>query len=112
VTSDREPPRFVHEPVKEWDPGKPLEVNAKVSDESGIDRVLIYYRPTRQAMQYLVETMTQTGSGTYSATIPGEVFTKEFDLIYFFEAVDRFGNGIFYPDQDKEDPHIVVKIRR
>jgi hypothetical protein len=112
VTSDREPPRFVHDRVKEWDPGKPLEVKVKVSDESGIDRVLLYYRPTRQTMQFLVETMTQTEGGYYSAKIPGEIFTTEFDLIYFFEAVDKFGNGIFYPDQDKEDPLIVVKIRR
>lgn len=112
VTSDRKPPRFSHDPVLEWDPGKPLEIRARVSDESGIDRVLLYYRPTRQAMQYLVETMAEMERGTYAAEIPGEIITTEFDLIYFFEAVDKKGNGIFYPDQDTKDPHLVVKIRR
>jgi hypothetical protein len=112
VTSDREPPRFEHDPVEEWDPGKPLEIKTKISDVSGIERVRLYYRPTRQAMQYLVETMTETANGMYSAQIPGEVITTEFDLIYFFEAVDKCGNGIFFPDQEKEDPHIVVKVKR
>ncbi len=112
VTSDRTPPVFVHDPVLEWDPGKPMDVKVKVSDKSGIDKVLLYYRPTRQTMQYLVTTMRQAENGYYSATIPGEIFTTDFDLIYFFEAVDKFGNGIFYPDRDKKDPHVVVKIRR
>jgi len=112
VTSDRSPPDVVHDPVREWDPGKPLEIKAKISDQSLIERVLLYYRPTRQAMEYSVATMEPKGEALYSTTIPGEAFTTEFDLIYYFEAIDVYGNGIFYPDQEKEDPHIVIKIRR
>ncbi len=112
VTSDRTPPDVVHDPVQEWDPGKPLEIKAEISDQSLIERALLYYRPTRQAMEYSVVTMNPMGEGLYSATIPGEVFTTEFDLIYYFEAIDEYGNGIFYPNPDKEDPHLVIKIRR
>jgi len=112
VTSDRTPPDVVHDPVQEWDPGKPLEIKAEISDQSLIERVLLYYRPTRQAMEYSKLTMNLAGNDLYTATIPGEAFTTEFDLIYYFEAIDEYGNGIFHPDPDKEDPHIVVKIRR
>lgn len=112
ITSDRTPPLVEHSPTLIWDPGKPMIVNAKVSDQSRVDRVLLHYRPTRQTMEYSVEMMEQVGDGLFRASIPGEAFTTEFDLMYFFEAIDEFGNGIFYPDQRKKDPFFVVKIRR
>lgn len=112
VTSDWTAPVVTHEPVPEWDPGKPLKIEAIVTDDSDVERVLLYYRPTRQAMEYLVKAMDPAGENLYSATIPGEIFTTEFDIIYFFEAVDEFGNGVFHPNQEKEDPHIVIKVRR
>jgi hypothetical protein len=87
-------------------------VTAKVTDASRIERVLLYYRPTRQTMEYSILEMDPGKGNLYSAVIPGEALTTEFDLIYFFEVVDEFGNGAFYPDPDKEDPNIVVKIRR
>jgi hypothetical protein len=112
VTADRTPPLVVHDPVRIGDPGKGISIIARVSDESRVEKVLLYYRPTRQTMEYSVLEMRPSGEGTYTAIIPGEALTTQFDLIYFFEAVDEFGNGTFYPDPDTEDPHIVVKVRR
>ena len=112
VAADWKGRLVTHDPVVEWDPGNPLKIEAEVTDASKVDRVLLYYRPTRQAMEYSVVAMEPAGENRYAAAIPGEAFTTEFDLIYFFEVVDTYGNGVFYPDQEKEDPHIVVKVRR
>jgi hypothetical protein len=112
VTTDRNPPVFRHTPILAADPGKSLQISAHISDESRVDKVLLYYRPTRQTMEYSVLEMEGTGGNSYKAVIPGEVLTTQFDLIYFFEAIDEFGNGTFYPDPDMENPHIVVKVRR
>jgi len=112
VTKDNTPPVVSHDPVGEWEPGKPLELSAEVSDASGVSRVLLYYRPTRQTQEYSVVAMKHEGGKTYRATIPGEAFTTEFDLMYYLEAVDGAGNGIFFPDPDVEDPHIVIRIKR
>jgi hypothetical protein len=112
VTADRNPPVIRHDPVLVGDPGKSIHITAGVSDESRVEKVLLYYRPTRQTMEYSVLQMKPTGEDSYTAVIPGEALTTQFDLIYFFEAIDEFGNGTFYPNPDMEDPHIVVKVRR
>jgi len=112
VSADRTPPQFDHEPIPEWEPGKPLPIKVKVADSSGIKRVTLYYRQTRQAMQYSVVNMSADGAGNFSAVVPGFMLTKEFDFMYYFEAIDKAGNGIFYPNPDTEDPHLIVKIKR
>jgi hypothetical protein len=112
VTKDNQPPQILHQPITRGTPGTPLKITAEIKDESPLGKVVLYYRPTRQAMQYSVITMYPEGKNKYTAEIPGETLTREFDLIYFIEAVDIYGNGLFFPDPDREDPHIVVKIKR
>lgn len=112
VSSDQAAPQFAHKPVTEWEPGKDLPIKVKVADPSGIKRVTLYYRQTRQALQYSVVNMSGDGAGNFSAVVPGYMLTKEFDFMYYFEAIDKVGNGIFYPDPDIEDPHLIVKIKR
>ncbi len=112
ITNDLTPPVTTHAHEKEWNPGEPLQIKATVIDDSSIAKVLLYYRPTRQAMEYSITTMYPEGNNVYSATIPGKAITKEFDLMYYIEALDEFGNGIFYPDPDVTDPHIIIKVRR
>ncbi len=111
VSQDRTPPTVDHAPVRECDAGVPLEIQARVSDESALAKVLLYYRPTRQTMEYSVVVMTLKG-GQYSAAIPGAAITKEYDMMYYIEAVDGHGNGLFFPNPDIEQPYIVVKVRR
>ena len=112
VTDDQAPPAVKHIPDLECDPGKFLRITAEVTDESGVNEVILYYRPTRQAMEYSKVTMIPKGNSLYEATIPGEIITKEFDLMYYIEAVDIYGNGIYFPDWNTTDPHIAVKVRR
>lgn len=112
VNADLDPPEISHKHIEACDPGETLQVDATIKDASAIAKVFLYYRPTRQAQEYTKVIMYPVGNDLFTGTIAGESITTEFDLIYFIEAVDEFGNGIFYPDPDREDPQIVVKVRR
>lgn len=111
VSTDRTPPAVTHVPPQSANPGEALEIKAKVTDSSSIAALRLYYRPTRQNMEYSVLTMTPKG-GEYSATIPGNAITKEFDIMYYLEAVDEHGNGVFFPNPDTDQPYIMVKVLR
>ena len=111
VSTDREAPSVTHSPVATHAPGRPLEVRAQATDESAVSKVLLYYRQTRQTMEYTVLTMDRTPDG-YAATIPGSAITKDFDLMYYFEAFDEHGNARLYPDPEKGPPYFVVKVER
>lgn len=112
VTDDRKPPSVRHIPAKECRAGESLTVRAEIEDESGVKEAILHYRPTRQAMEYSKATLVPQGRSVYEAIIPGGIITTEFDLMYYIEAVDRFGNGTFFPDWDAGDPHIIVGVRR
>ena len=112
VTDDETPPVISHLQEQEWDPGKDLPIEVTITDDSGVKEAILYYRPTRQAIEYSKITLVSMGDGLYTAVIPGEVITTEFDLMYYIEAVDRIGNGVYFPDPEKSDPHIIVKVKR
>lgn len=111
VTDDGSAPSVEHTPVDHHAPGQPLEIRARVTDQSGVDRVLLRHRPTRQTMEYATVVMQRRGSD-YVATIPGQAIDAAFDLLYYFEAIDTHGNGRFHPNPDVTQPYVVVKIRR
>ncbi len=111
ATNDRTPPVVTHTPIGECNPGEPLHIRAKITDDSPIEKVLLYYRPTRQTMEYSTATM-YLKDDEYQAIIPGGAISKEFDLMYYIEAVDTYGNGIFHPNPDFEPPYVVVRVRR
>ena len=111
VSDDDTAPSVEHEAVSEHPAGQPLAIEVKVTDESEVSQVLLYYRPTRQTMEYSVVRMDRRGD-KYSATIPGGVITDEFDIMYYFEAFDQHGNACLFPDPDKTQPYFVVKVKR
>ena len=111
ITEDQAAPIVTHSAVTEHSPGEPLEIKVKVTDNSALSKVLLYYRPTRQTMEYSILMMTKRGD-EYTATIPGRAITKEFDLMYYFEAFDEHGNACLYPDPDVTQPYLVVKVKR
>ncbi len=96
VSEDRDPPRIEHRPVARMEIGKPVPILAKVSDPSGIAAVRLFYRrlPTDQDFEWV--DMRAAGDA-YAAEIPAE-FATEQCAAYFLEAVDRAGNGAFFPD--------------
>jgi hypothetical protein len=111
VTDDNTAPVVAHSAIAEHNPDQPLEITAKVTDDSAVSKVLLYYRPTRQTMEYSTISMDRRDDG-YIAIIPGRAITQDFDLMYYFEAFDNHGNACLSPDPDKEQPYVVVKVIR
>jgi hypothetical protein len=98
VTADKEPPAILHSPIAAADPGKPLTIRARVSDPSGVDRVVLRYRGLSRAQEYATIPMLRSSNGSYAAEIPPLAIDLRWDLMYFIEAYDKVGNGKIYPD--------------
>jgi len=57
--------------------------------------------------------MLPTGQeGHYGAEVPVDHIVPKWDFMYFFEVMDKKGNGKIYPDLEKETPYIVVGLER
>ncbi len=112
ITNDNLPPTVKHTVVAEpVQPGQPLKIVAEVKDNATVQKVVLYYRPTRATMDFSPVIM-QKVDGQYVATIPGKFITSEYDLMYYFEALDAHGNGCIYPNAEVETPYFVVGVER
>jgi hypothetical protein len=111
VTDDATPPAVTHTPPAELVPGRNAEIKANVTDASGVDKVILYYRPLRQTMEYSTIEMDKRGTES-SAVIPGQAITPDFDFMYYFEAFDIHGNAVLHPNPDLTQPYYIVKVRR
>ena len=50
--------------------------------------------------------------GGYDEKFDGRGTYDDWDFWYFFEVMDKKGNGKIYPDLEKETPYIVVRLER
>jgi hypothetical protein len=109
---DRSPPQVTHERPRSVRPGQPILLTARVVDPSGVQTVRIRYRAVRQFDDYATLEMKPDGNGGYSATVPGEAILREWDFMYFLEALDTRGNGCNWPDLAREAPYVIVPVER
>jgi len=84
-----------------------------VRDAGGVRWVRLLYRSVTQFQDYKMLQMAQTNrEGEYKAVVPGEDVEAKWDFMYLIEVMDNNGNGMIYPDMEKETPYIVVKLDR
>ncbi len=113
AATDREPPHLELLPVPAAKPGEDLEIRVKASDASGVKAVRLRYRHVTQYENYVTSVMTRDAAdGLYHARIPGNFIKREWNLMYFAEAVDAAGNGTIAPDLEKEAPYRMVEVAR
>jgi hypothetical protein len=106
-------PEIIHQPVTTAPTGKPLTITAEVRDPSGVKWVRLRYRSVNQQQDYRTLPMHATGEkDQYRTVIPAEEIPLTWDLMYFFEAMDKAGNGHIHPDLNRETPYIVVHLQR
>jgi len=111
--SDTEPPVMTFKPVAGARPGEALRITATAHDPSGVKWVRLRYRNVTQFEDYQTLEMQPTDRpAEYAATVPGDRLSEEWDFMYFFEVMDRAGNGKIYPDLEKEAPYIIVELER
>jgi glycosidase len=87
---DRQPPIIRHLPVQRAQPGRRIEIDARIEDEGGIAFPRLYYRSTGDSEYQVVRMKTEGARVT--ATIPG--FAVRYDGVeYYLEVFDQAGNG-------------------
>ncbi len=111
VTADDQAPAVKHEKIHQWTAGEPLVIRAEVTDPSGLDAVYLRYRGVNQHQDFHRAVMLPTGGANeYRATIPGNHIDARWDLMYYIETIDAYGNGKIYPDLERETPYVVVDL--
>jgi hypothetical protein len=88
----------------------PLTLSLSVDDDSDMADVWLHYRTVDQNAEFRVKPMEKNGDGEYTAVIPASDFDPNFDEMYYFELVDKFGSGSFYPDAFTAGRYYVIKI--
>lgn len=87
--------------------GKDLEVVLTCSEELP---VFMRYRHTNQLEgEFERMPMKRTQDG-YTCTLAGEYLTPQWDLMIYFEAADRNGDGIIYPGIDSRDIEMPYRL--
>ena len=84
------PPAITHAAVTQALRGKPVEINARLVGESGVQGATVMFRRAGEK-EYRALPMGNIGSDDYTATIPASMTTT--DLEYYVEAYDQYGNG-------------------
>jgi hypothetical protein len=84
------PPSIMHTALTQSLKGKPIEVNARVSGESGVQGATVMFRHVGEK-DYRSLPMGNLGADEYTATIPAAMATA--DIEYYVEAFDKYGNG-------------------
>jgi hypothetical protein len=113
VTSDTTPPEVLHAPVRSAQAGRPIVIEAQVTDPSGVKWVRVLYRDVNQKLDYQALPMTPTATKDhYQTTVPAKAISPQWDFMYLIEVMDNKGNGRIYPDLEKETPYIVVRVQQ
>ncbi len=102
-----------HDPVKTAPANQPLTISLNAQSPAGIKWVRLRYRSVNQYQNYETLAMQPTDlPGQYQATIPAEKIVPKWDFMYFFEVMDKNGNGSLFPDQNKTSPYIIIHLTR
>jgi len=100
-------PKLAHTAPPSIEEGKPLSVKLEISGDNNIQTVRLHYRPVNQLANF--QSLDAAPAGQF--TIPGKDIDARWDLMYYFEILNKDGTGWFAPDPLQETPYYVVKVR-
>ncbi|MDI1319170.1 MAG: hypothetical protein PSW75_03110, partial [bacterium] len=81
-----------------------IKLQARVTDPSGVARVVLHYKPIPTQKLWSSMEMTLGADGVYLASVP---LTSE-GLLYRFVAWDKLGNAATYPNFIVETPYRII----
>jgi hypothetical protein len=100
-------PNIAHSPPKTAPPDKPLEVMVRILPTAAVKAVRLHYRPVNQLAKF--KTLENAGAkGAF--TIPAADVSSRWDLMYYFEILNKENTGWFDPDPRVATPYYVVRI--
>jgi len=86
--------------------GTALQVKLDLPDPANVRMVRLHYRPVNQ----LVPFKTLESAPGAAFTIPASDISPRWDLMYYFEVINRANGGWFHPNPLKETPYFVVNV--
>ena len=84
------PPAITHTAVTQATKGQPIELNARLVGDTGVQGATVMFRHVGEK-GYKALPMGNIGGDDYTATVPGGMATG--DIEYYVEAFDKYGNG-------------------
>jgi hypothetical protein len=100
-------PTISHQSPETVTSGHPLELTLRLSEADNVTAVRLHYRPVNQLARFKT---IEHGPNQLSFTIPAEDLSAKWDLLYYFEILNRAGSGWFQPDPATATPYYVVKV--
>lgn len=88
---DLTPPAISHTTPDSFTPGKALQIDVEIVDDSGIEEAKLYYRATQVGSYNSVPLVTSFGN-VYSTQLSTEKGQKT--IQYYIEALDKGGNRV------------------
>lgn len=96
------PPTIVHTPLERFPSGMPLRIQARVTDETGVREVVLFYRSAGEGQYRRLPMTNMANSSLYAATLPNDVGPR---IEYYIQAADTAGNAVL---GKLFDPYVVV----
>jgi hypothetical protein len=84
------PPAITHTALTQATRGAPIELNARIGGDTGVQGATILFRHVGEK-DYKALPMGNIGGDDYTATVPAGQATS--DIEYYLEAFDKYGNG-------------------
>lgn len=101
-------PSIRHTPPASVQAGSPLTLSVQIGGLVKARTVRLHYRPVNQLAPF----QTIEGPADSKLTIPGGDIQDRWDLMYYFEVLDKGGSGWFHPDPLRQTPYYVVTVRK
>jgi hypothetical protein len=98
-------PQITHTPPKITPPNQPITLTISVKDAR---TVRLHYRALNQLAQF--KTIEKPAAASVIFTIPADDLPPNWDLLYYFEILNRENSGWFEPDPLLATPYHVVKV--
>jgi hypothetical protein len=84
------PPAISHTAVTTATKGAPIEINARLIGDTGVQDAKVFFRHAGET-EYKALPMGAMGGDDYTSTVPASQATS--DIEYYLEAYDKYGNG-------------------
>lgn len=102
-------PQLSHVAPKTAEAGKPLALTLRISPISEISAVRLHYRAVNQSVEF--KTLEAGPAQEAKFTIPGTDISAKWDLMYYFEVLNKDKGGWFEPDPSVATPYHVVRVK-
>lgn len=97
-------PTITHHSPASAVPDKPLTITVRISPTKDVRAIRLHYRNVNQLESFKT---LESSSGAF--TIPASDISRRWDLLYYFEVVNKDNTGWFEPNPLVATPYYVVK---